>query len=86
MPFVGQRPGSDPQQRHSRPVSPASNGSSESPTLLDVPAVQLSEKVEQLTQDEVRQSLYQAMQPLCVCLVRRQVVGGNISRDLCLKE
>lgn len=54
--FVGQRPGSEPQQRHTRPVSPVSNGSSESnmsPTLLEIPAVQLSEKVEQLTQDEV---------------------------------
>lgn len=54
--FFGQRPGSEPQQRHSRPVSPVSNGSSESnmsPTLLEIPAVQLSEKVEQLTQDEV---------------------------------
>ena len=54
--FAGQRPGSEPQQRHPRPVSPISNGSSESnmsPTLLEIPAVQLSEKVEQLTQDQV---------------------------------
>ncbi|XP_020623016.1 EF-hand calcium-binding domain-containing protein 12-like [Orbicella faveolata] len=55
--FVGQRPGSEPQQQHPRPASPVSNGSSESnmsPTLLEIPAVQLSEKVEQLTQDEIK--------------------------------
>ena len=59
--FVGQRPGSEPQQRPTRPVSPVSNGSSESnmsPTLLEIPAVQLSEKVEQLTQDEVGFKLF----------------------------
>ena len=53
--FIVQRPGSDPQLRRSRPVSPTSSGSIESlsPTLLEIPPVQLSEKVDQLTQDEV---------------------------------
>ena len=67
MSFAGQRPGSEPQQRHPRPVSPISNGSSESnmsPTLLEIPAVQLSEKVEQLTQDEVGFKLVYSMKQL----------------------
>ena len=65
--FVGQRPGSEPQQRHPRPVSPVSNGSSESnmsPTLLEIPAVQLSEKVEQLTKDEVGFKLVYSMRQI----------------------
>lgn len=71
MSFVGQRPGSEPQQRRSRPVSPISNGSSESNlSLLEIPAVQLSEKVEQLSQDEVR---------LLAKLPRTPKVGGGNS-------
>ncbi|KAK2548853.1 EF-hand calcium-binding domain-containing protein 12 [Acropora cervicornis] len=53
--FMGQRPDSEPQSRESRPFSPA--GSSEcsmSPTLLEIPAFQLSDKVEQLTKDEIK--------------------------------
>ena len=53
--FVGQRPDSEPQMKGSRPFSPTSSSGSMSPTLLDIPAFQLSEKVEQLTQDEVRE-------------------------------
>ena len=53
--FVGQRPDSEPQSRESRPFSPAgSSDSSISPILLEIPAFQLSDKVEQLTKDEVR--------------------------------
>ena len=55
VPFVGQRPDSEPQARGSRPYSPSSSSDcSMSPTLLEIPPFQLSEKVEQLTQDEVR--------------------------------
>lgn len=54
--FMEQRPGSEPQLRQSRPVSPTSSGSIESlsPTLLEIPPVQLSEKVDQLTQAEIK--------------------------------
>ena len=55
VPFVGQRPDSEPHARGSRPYSPSSSSDrSLSPTLLEIPPFQLSEKVEQLTQDEVR--------------------------------
>ena len=53
--FVGQRPDSEPQSWEYRPFSPAgSSDRSMSPTLLEIPAFQLSDKVEQLTKDEVR--------------------------------
>ena len=54
--FVGHRPDSEPQIKGPRPVSPTGTHSSGSmsPTLLEIPAFQLSEKVEQLTEDEVR--------------------------------
>lgn len=53
--FVGQRPDSEPQSRESRPFSPAgSSDSSISPILLEIPAFQLSDKVEQLTKDEIK--------------------------------
>ena len=75
--FVGQRPGSEPQQRPTRPVSPVSNGSSESnmsPTLLEIPAVQLSEKVEQLTQDEVGFQLFNLARTICINFFRHGAV------------
>lgn len=53
VPFAGHRPDSEPQLRGPRPLSPTSSSGSMSPTLLDIPAFQLSEKVERLTQDEV---------------------------------
>ncbi|XP_068714328.1 EF-hand calcium-binding domain-containing protein 12-like [Montipora foliosa] len=53
--FVGQRPDSEPQSQRSRPFSPTGNSErSMSPTLLEIPAFQLSEKVEQLTKDEIK--------------------------------
>ena len=54
VPFVGQRPDSEPQPRGPHPLSPTTSSGSLSPTLLEIPAFQLSEKVEQLTQDEVK--------------------------------
>lgn len=54
--FVGHRPDSEPQIKGARPVSPTGTHSSGSmsPTLLEIPAFQLSEKVEQLTEDEIK--------------------------------
>lgn len=55
VPFVGERPDSEPQSGGSRPFSPTNTSErSMSPTLLEIPAFQLSEKVEQLTQDEIK--------------------------------